>query len=54
LKLVETQVDPGIEAADKALVKGSDEELLTYLTEAVHYGIHEQFTTAKRVAASWV
>ncbi len=46
LKPAETQVDPGIEAADKALEKGSAEELLKYLTEAVHHGIHEQFTNA--------
>jgi hypothetical protein len=46
LKPAETHVDPGIEAADKALDKGSAEELLTYLTDAVHHGIHEQFTKA--------
>jgi len=46
LKPAETQVDPGIEAADKALEKGSAEELLKYLTEAVHHGIHEKFTNA--------
>jgi hypothetical protein len=50
LKPTETQVDPGIEAADKALEKGSAEELLKYLTEAVHHGIDEKFTNvmAKR------
>jgi hypothetical protein len=46
LKPAETQVDPGIEAADKALEKGSAEELLKSVTEAVHHGIHEQFTNA--------
>jgi hypothetical protein len=46
LKSAETEVEPGIEAADKALEKGSAEELLKYLTEAVHHGIHEQFTNA--------
>jgi hypothetical protein len=46
LKSAETQVDPGIEAADKALEKGSAEELLKYVSEAVHHGIHEQFTNA--------
>ena len=46
LKPAETPVDPGIEAADKALEKGSAEDLLKYLTEAVHHGIHEQFTNA--------
>lgn len=42
----ETQVDPGIRAADKALEKGSTEELFKYLAEAVHHGIQEQFTNA--------
>ncbi len=46
LKPAETQVDPGIEAADKALEKGSAEELLIYLNEAVHHGIYEQFASA--------
>lgn len=39
-------MDPGIEAADKALEKESADELLKYLTEAVHHGIREQFTNA--------
>jgi len=46
LKTVETHGEPGIEAADKALEKGSAEELLKYLAEAVHHGIHEQFTNS--------
>jgi hypothetical protein len=46
LKPAETQVDPGIEAADKALETGSAEELLKYLNEALHHGVHEQFTNA--------
>lgn len=46
LKPAETKVDPGIEAADKSLEKGSAEELLKYLTEAVHDGVHEQFSNA--------
>jgi hypothetical protein len=46
LKPAETQVDPGIEAADKALEKGSAEELLKYVTDEVHHGIREQFTNA--------
>jgi hypothetical protein len=46
LKPAETQVDPGIAAADKALGSGSAGELLKYLTEAVHHGMHEQFTNA--------
>jgi hypothetical protein len=36
LKPAETQIDPGSEAADKALEKGSAEELLKHITEAVH------------------
>jgi hypothetical protein len=46
LKPAETQVDPGIEAADKALEKGSADELLKSLAEAVHDGIQEQFANA--------
>ena len=46
LKPAETHVDPGIEAADRALEKGSAEELLKHLTDAVQHGIHEQFTLA--------
>ena len=46
LKPAEIQVNPGIEAADKALEKGSAEELLKNLNGAVHHGIHEQFTNA--------
>src|SRR5512141_745701 len=40
LKPADTQFDPGIEAADKALEIGSDEELLKQLTEAVHHATH--------------
>jgi len=43
LKPAKTQVDPGIEAADRSLEKGSVEELLKHLTEAVQKGIREQF-----------
>lgn len=44
LKTDETQGDPGIEAADKALEEGSAKELLKHLNEAVHNGIHGQFS----------
>jgi hypothetical protein len=46
LKLAETEVEPGIEAADKALERGSAKELLANLTEAIHHGVDEQFTAA--------
>jgi hypothetical protein len=46
LKSAETKVEPGIEAADKALEKGSAEELLTHLNETIHQSIHKQFTNA--------
>lgn len=46
LKPALTQVDPGIEAADRALESGSAEELLGHLTEAIRHGIHERFANA--------
>lgn len=46
LKSAETQGDPGMDAADKALEKGTAEELLKDVTDAVRHGIHEQFTNA--------
>lgn len=46
LKSAEAKVDPGIEAADQALEKGSAEELLKHLAEAVQHGVREQFTAA--------
>lgn len=44
LKPAETEVEPGIAAADKAIEKGSAEELLNHLTEVVRHGIHEQYS----------
>ena len=46
LKSAETEVEPGIEAADRALEKGSASELLAHLNETIHQGVHTQFTTA--------
>ncbi|MDD8017084.1 MAG: DUF6448 family protein [Bacteroidota bacterium] len=46
LKPAETQVDPGIAAADKALESGSSKELITHLTKAAEHGIDEQFKQA--------
>jgi hypothetical protein len=43
LKPDESEVDPGIAAADKALDSGSDKELLEHLTEAARHGIEAQF-----------
>lgn len=45
LKPPESQIDPGIHAADEALETKSDELLLHHLAKAVHDGIHHQFTT---------
>ena len=47
LKPAETQADPGIEAADRALETGSAEELIKYLTVAVNQGVREQFNNAR-------
>ncbi len=46
LKPAETAVDPGIEAADRALETGSAEQLLKHLNEAVRTGIHQKFEQA--------
>lgn len=46
LKSAETEIEPGIEAAEKALEKGSAGELLKHLDETIHRGIHDQFTNA--------
>ena len=43
LKSAETEVEPGIEAADNALENGSAEELLKHVNETIHHGIHLQF-----------
>lgn len=40
LKPAETTVDPGIEAADKAVESGSAKELVAHLNEAIHNGLH--------------
>ena len=46
LKPAETEVEPGIAAADRALERGSDKELLKHLTDASAHGIDEQFKQA--------
>ncbi|HLE33272.1 MAG TPA: DUF6448 family protein [Bacteroidota bacterium] len=46
LKADDTEVHPGIEAADQALEKGSVEELVHHATSAVEQGIHRQFVHA--------
>ncbi len=46
LKPAETEVEPGIAAADKSLETGSPEALLKHLNEAVHEGIRHQFDAA--------
>ncbi len=43
LKPAETEVDPGIAAADKALESGSLEQLIQRLDEAIHRGVKEQY-----------
>ncbi len=46
LKPAETAVDPGIDAAEKALEKSSAEPLLTHLNETIHRGVKSQLTSA--------
>jgi len=46
LKPAETEVEPGIEAADKALPRSSVEKRLKQVNETIHHTIHEQFTNA--------
>ncbi len=43
LKPAGTEVDPGIEAADKAVEKGSADELLKHLTESIRVGVTKHF-----------
>jgi hypothetical protein len=46
LKPAETEADPGIAAADKALEDGSNKELIKHLTDAGAHGIDEQYKQA--------
>jgi hypothetical protein len=46
LKAAGAEVEPGIEAADKALASSSAEELTKHLSEAMRQAIHKQFTEA--------
>lgn len=46
LKPADTEIEPGIEAADKSLETGATGELLKRLDETIHRGIQEQFTNA--------
>jgi len=43
LKPEGSELEPGVEAADKALETGSAEALVKDLTETIHHGIHERF-----------
>ena len=47
LKPAGTEVEPGIELADKAVTKGSGEELVKGLTEAMHKSLHALYTEVK-------
>ncbi|MBI5217120.1 MAG: hypothetical protein HY960_15295 [Ignavibacteriae bacterium] len=38
-----TQVEPGIEAADEAIEKGNDKELIEHLTQALSKGVKKHF-----------
>lgn len=44
LKPAGTEVEPGIEAADHALEKGSAEELLKHLDETIHHRMRQHFS----------
>ncbi|MGB2869144.1 MAG: DUF6448 family protein [Bacteroidota bacterium] len=44
LKPAGSDVEPGIEAADHAIEKGTDAELLKNLIETIQHGVHEQFS----------
>jgi hypothetical protein len=46
LKPADTQMEPGIVAADHALAKGTVAELMRHLDEAVQHGIQEKFSAA--------
>jgi len=51
LMLAETEVDPGIAAADKSLESGSVDPLIQRLDEAIHHGLkqrYEQLTAKKK------
>ena len=43
LKPAGTEVEPGIEAADKAIESGSVDKVLKNLTEKIHDGVNEHF-----------
>jgi hypothetical protein len=43
LKPAGSEVEPGVEAADKAIETGSGEALVKDLTETIHHEIHERF-----------
>ncbi len=45
LKPAETDVDPGIAAADQALATGEDQHLVDELTGAVRGGVHQRFAS---------
>ncbi len=46
LKPAETEIEPGIAAADRALKTGSASELVKHLNDAIHQGLHSEFTNA--------
>ncbi len=48
LKPADAPVDPGIEAADRALEKGSPEELVQHASQVVHEGIRKRFAAADK------
>ena len=45
LKSGETEVEPGIAAADRAMESGSGEELVRHMREAAEKGVQEKFAT---------
>ncbi len=48
LKPADTEVEPGIVAADEALEKGSVEEMMGRLKEAIDHGVRRQFEAAMK------